>query len=368
MPSYVAVDRGLVYANRPAPVNGTSQIISFDPLRDRTVEVTDGSAESDLIDARDGAVLFSTRTRSGSTTRLNVFHRREGEDAVHLRDVSELGFFTFESYEGREARQVAADSAAWQAGAELWRWSSSDGPFLVEGEGAFNGQPALLGDLLAWTERGDEAATLHVHEQSTRRSRVVRTGDVDWPVLGEAASGDPLLFFVDMGRLIRLDLVTSDSTVLHPGPCGPPSAEGDRAVAACGGMARGSLVPPGAFIAYWDGVRTEALFEDGGYHFAPRISQGRIAWIRYVSADVLCTPPADRISGEVRLYDPDVSPDPITIASVGAPCLCCDAFWPAAALAFDGDVLAWNYSLDDPGVFGSIGWALIQGREVCSPN
>jgi len=37
----------------------------------------------------------------------------------------------------------------------------------------------------------------------------------------------------------------------------------------------------------------------------------------------------------------------LTIASVGLPCVYCDAYWPPLQIALSGDVLAWSYAIAD---------------------
>jgi hypothetical protein len=117
---------------------------------------------------------------------------------------------------------------------------------------------------------------------------------------------------------------------------------------------------------HFDGVETRQLFDGEGYHFAPRLESGRIAWLWYPSADALCGGGSDR-RGEVRFHDPNAFVAAEPIAPVLAPCLCCDAYWAPPELDFEGDVIAFSYAagVGEPTRFGGLGYAVLRRGQVC---
>jgi hypothetical protein len=329
---------GLVFTHRGA----------FDPARKSTIAIDDADAR--LLDANDGIALYATASQ---------ILRWEGETTRAIAETEFLVPGDFDAaYRGRESTQVDRSSAAWREGEGVYRWDLEDAPRSIGRSAGSVESPSVGSGRVAWSEFGPEGARILVHARGDGEPTVIANGDAAHPALG-----DTQLFFVRAGALVRYDFDSKTIMPVHEGRCGPPSADGDRAVAACGGD--NEWPAPGKFIVYWDGVRAHELFGDGGYHYAPRLDRGRIAWIRYQSTDVVCTPPRDEAVGEVRLWDPDASDEPAVLGRIGAPCLCCDAIWPPAEIGFEGDVIAWNYALEEGAQTDFVGWALYQRREAC---
>lgn len=353
----VEVMDGVVYLNRRANVTALPQVVAFDPARARQEEVTPPDAEGYLIDARDGALLLVAQ--AVEDTYGGLYHWRGAGDATLVTEVDRSEIFNAfsEVYWGRAFDLVDRESLIWHHRTGFWRWHSDRGLEAIEQNGY--AEPTMQEGRIVWAAQREDHARILMSVIGRSEPITIAIGDVAWPAL----STDNV-FFVDRGALMRFEIGTRSTKELHPGPCGPPYADGDRAVAACG---PGDEWPvPGSMIVYWDGVRAHELFDDGGYHFAPRLDRGRIAWIRYRSPEVVCQPPRDTSAGEIRFWDPDL-PEPLFLGEVGAPCLCCGAMWPPAVLELEGEVAAWNYARPDGREESAIGWARIQRREVCSP-
>jgi hypothetical protein len=345
---------GIVYVARTANVTGVPNVVAFEPGSGREEPVTAYDVESYLIDAHDDTMLVA----SGLDGLYGVYHARRGRTPTLVIELERSGIFTgisLDQYAGRETDLVDRDGLIWRHGSGFSRWDAERGLELLESYTLV--EPTMRRGRIVWVSYRDNRTQIIMHEAGTGSS-IIAEGDVAWPALGTGS-----VFFIRSGALMRFEIDSGGTTQLHPGPCGPPHAEGDRAVAACG-PALGNL-PPGETVVYYDSVQTHELFA-GGYNFAPRISLGRIAWIRYRSPEVMCAWNGEMPAGEIRFLDLDLGGEPLILGEVGAPCLCCDAWWPAPVLELEGEVAAWNYApAEDPR--SSIGWARIERREVCPP-
>jgi hypothetical protein len=344
----IAVTGGAVYSMRP-PEAVAPQVIAFDAILIKDREVTGAQDVGLLHDANDGAVLLST---GESTASLSLIHiDDQGERRVIFANGPSIIDPDFE-YQGRARMLVDRTGAAWRTTQGVARWdveTSSTQTFLArDGD---PGQPSRSGARVAWTVRRASSAVLLLNDSVA--TTTIAVGDVASP----AVSGS-LVFYLEGGRLVRYDLEAAQKMTLHEGPCAAPFAEGERAVAACGGG--NDYVPPGAMLVYWDGVRVHELF-DGGHHYAPRLDDGIIAWIRYRSLDVLCMPPPEAAGG-VMLWDPELGEQ--FLGETAAHCLCCNAYSPPAELDFEGGVLASNYASSD-GYPHRFSFAVIERRRFC---
>jgi hypothetical protein len=348
----VAVSGGIVYSMRPPEVLA-SQVFEIDPIRLTEREVTRAGEIGLLHDAADGAVLVSTGETMESLSLIHIDDRGERR----VIDASAPPFTDPDpDLQGRAHMLVDRTGAAWRTDDGVFRWdveTSSTQTFAARDGAA--GQPSRSGPRVGWTVRRAGGAALLVSDRDVATTTIA-VGDVSSP----AVSGS-IVFYLEGRRLVRHDLETAMKATLHEGPCAAPFADGDRAVAACGGGT--DAIPPGEVLVYWDGAQAHELFEDGHHHHAPRLDEGIIAWIRYDSPDTLCMPPREG-AGEVVMWDPDATEEPNGRALIAAPCLCCGANAAPAELAFEQGVLAYNYASTD-GSPHRIGFTVVERRRMC---
>ena len=156
--------------------------------------------------------------------------------------------------------------------------------------------------------------------------------------------------------------------MIAPGhECSALSAAGSALLIGCGVVSASTGLEAGATTVHlWDGQTLRDAPTLGGFVYALRLSGERAAWLEYPAADSLCQPTG---SGKVVLW-PGGRGAPRTIAEVGTPCLCCNAYWPPPMLDLAGDVVAWNYFKGDTtlGPAAPLGMAAVAFSERCASS
>lgn len=324
------------------------------------IDTLPGRGNRLLFDAGDGAIAFGTDENTGRPGLYDLIHDNGSWQEVVAQ--VEAGP-RFSGYGGEEVSIVDETSVAYWDRGRVFRWDTNS---IEQDYVTLMSPPHVNEGRMVFADRTNEWTTevwIHNDERDTQLAIRVIEGET----ISAVRYTDGNLFWLANGRFERVDLVTKEREVLHQGPCSAPDVSGGRAIAACqrgGGMTQ--YPGPGDFLVYYDGQTATEVFADGSYHYAPRIDDGRIAWINYRSVDVLCAGGPES-AGDIRFWDPDAAFEPLTVAAVAAPCLCCDAYWPPAELSFEGLVLAWNYAPpneQDPR-FGGVGYGVIVAEETC---
>lgn len=342
----VRVSGGLVYFEHVDPSIRARRIDVVDPATNAKTAYGPTNSERVLLDARDGAVLWA----EGDGSDYVIRHSAPNGVRMLGRTRGRADFFPAQS--DAEIRLIEGDSAAWWQEDRLF-FQAGDATPVVVGSMSLRLTSVVQGGRLAVSSYIDTAPRVLVFDGEGREEGPFGS-DARAPVVS-----DGRLFFVDDRAAVVLDLSTGVTSTIDDGPCSAPSADDGAAVFAC---ETPDSMPAGLLVLEKDGaVRT--LPGGDGFHYAPRLDGGRVAWLWYPSSSALCQGDAP---GEVRLWTPEAPDSYRTIAEIGAPCLCCGAFWPTPQLAFEGDVLAWTYAKTTrPDPFDFAGYAKIERIEIC---
>ncbi len=300
-----------------------------------------------LVDARDGVVAWTEPTPEG----VKLFFEHPDLGTNEIADV-QFDPRPYGSELGAERKLVDRTGIVFSSEG-LRAWTPTRGPVLIGPPSAAFNAVYGAGHVALFAAGGPgSAGPIEVVEVATGRRMLTPPGAyVAPPLLADGA-----LYFTGE-RVSRFDLRTQQTEVLGASAgCRLRDVDAGDIVATC--------APPGQN----HGASVEALIgEDryerdgnGGVITVVRIFDGLVAYVHYEDPDALCNGGA---TGTLRLWDP-VEDQETIVASVGAPCECCDAISPALGLAFEDGVLAWNYAIADE-INYAIGYATFEPIEVC---
>ncbi|MCC7384615.1 MAG: hypothetical protein IT384_22395 [Deltaproteobacteria bacterium] len=259
------------------------------------------------------------------------------------------------------ARAIMPRTAGWlERDGSVWGWRRQ-AKLKLSDRFLSNDWPDAEDEVFAWVAREPGSALVLVNR--AEGLSVLSSGDanVEHPVVRH---GD--VVWLEDGAMM---LAAGDQTpprVLHEGPCLPAASGSGRVVFTCAPAHDPGMAPLGSELFLYDGGPLRSLPTKGGRILAPRTGYGVVAWVEY-PADTACAGPQDR-HGTIWLLDLNESdPHPIPVASIGAPCWCCDAQWPSVELSVASDAIAWNYALSADGSRADrrIGFAPIKKFERC---
>jgi hypothetical protein len=355
---------GHVYFSRTGTTRSNSafdrEVFALDPVEDRAVQLTANDVDDLLLDARDGAQLLSRANADGRTRQILY---RDSQREVVLARESAMGIFEARA---RGARLVATNRAAWLEQNTVFYF---DGTAVREVSAATRGSgwPTLYGGAVVWRGWDGNSNVLWVHFRGETRRFAEGPIDAEVPVVSLAR-----VYWLSQGRVLSRGLDTSETRIVDEGPCYELAvgAIGTAGVAmSCGarGAAWGDAFPRAVRrIVYFDGERTRDVPTLGGYVYTPRLDGARLAWFEFEREDALCAVPS---RGRLVFWSGDDRVQPQAVADIGAPCMCCDAYWAPLELSFERDLLAWNYARADEldvRAFGSA-YAVVREERLCAP-
>lgn len=362
----VRVVDGRVYAEHAAPsdAGGTDplELFGFDPRGGEPVRVTNNAFEDRLVDARDGAFLYWQRYTDRDS---RLVYRDDRGEVILAENPAYLGGTRF--FSTQRVRMVRRGRAAFASrGVYVYDGQRT---ILVQGPEAGSAQQPDIGDdgTIAWLLYPPSTASVDLYVYSggqVRRAEGVRS---DRP--GAAlAVGAGHVYVTAAAAVLDYEVATGVVRMIAPGhECSALSAAGSALLIGCGVVSASTGLEAGATTVHlWDGQTLRDAPTLGGFVYALRLSGERAAWLEYPAADSLCQPTG---SGKVVLW-PGGRGAPRTIAEVGTPCLCCNAYWPPPMLDLAGDVVAWNYFKGDTtlGPAAPLGMAAVAFSERCASS
>jgi hypothetical protein len=347
--------RGTGFSNAP----GDLELYSFEPLTARERQLTANDLEDRLLDAGDGALLFQrVRTAPGGTQ----------SDLVYRDEAREVVLDTWAGFQGmqdgtRRLRAVRRDRAAWLRNDTVFYYDGLSVRSVSEGL-RFNSPPYLDGNIVVWVGAHGDRRDLHAAVLGETLRLTADGANHAAPV----TSGSRIFWLAD-GKAAMRELRGGETRVLDAGPCVALDTHGGMAVFACGDRADNHEYPfPARRLVWFDGTAVRRVPTGGGIVQGPRIRDGRIAWVEHASPSDLCGWVANTPRGTLHYWTGDERIAPAEVARLGAPCLCCDAYWPPVWIDLERDLLTWNYALgdDSPQTRVDAGYALVHEQRLCA--
>lgn len=319
-----------VFLSRRFETENDHEIISVDPRTGQETRLTDDDEDDLILGAERETFLQLQRGTPASI----VF--RTGTFTIELgpADFSPYSF----DFDGWRPHQLAYSRAAWTWNDEVIFWERGSPQTLFKGEALST--PTVGEEEVAWLARGPRSTEVHMWGPAGLRQITDDAAQDSAPVWSRGQ-----LFWLSERSVMRYDRTTGEVTKIHDGPCLAPSASDGRAVFAC--TTTSEYPPLMSHLFLFDGTSTREipLLRAGGQVFAPRNQGSRVAWLEYDADFDACNYSTSEV-GSIAYIDLRTMTAPIEITRVGSGCWCCDSYWPASTLSFEGDVLAWSYGID----------------------
>jgi hypothetical protein len=364
--------RGTTASNSPHDL----ELVAVVPATGEARQITTNGVDDTLLDARDGAVLFATR--SGDVGELVL--ERAGR-----REVLQTGALPSPLYaERRPIRLLSHDAAGWltyDTTDTPGRYQPTvrmyvDGVTHVLSDGLDGSQvPDVQGREAVWI--GTVTSQPDVYYATVVEGGVQRRRITDDPALDrDPMLGGSAIFWLADGVPTRHDLRTGETAVLGELTCTDLAVDGVLAVFTCTEEPLEGWWPPrGTTLWLWDGATLERLVQPEEPIFEVALAAEApggpmVAFVTYGEPEA----GAFQLGTIWLLRIGDPRRVPLELAAIGSGCWFCDSLWPPVVVRVQGALMAWNYAvaadeeLEPWEMPEAIGYALLGEGLVCGES